>query len=70
MSLFIYQASDDRFIDIRGMFPSFESTSILNLLVDAQIFCKYAYDDMNSMVVGITKLSRDSENSSEESVKI
>ena len=30
----------------------------------------YANDDMNSMVVGITKLSRDSENSSEESVKI
>ena len=30
----------------------------------------YANDDMNSMVVGITRLSRDSENSSEESVKI
>ena len=70
MSLFIYQASDDRFIDIRGMFSSFEPTSILNLLVDAQIFCKYANNDMNGMVVGITKPSRDSGSPSEGSVKI
>ena len=40
MPLYIHQASDlresDRFIDIKGMFPSFELTSILDLLVDAQ----------------------------------
>ena len=37
----------------------------LNLLVDAQIFCKYANNDLNGMVVGTTKPSRDSENPSE-----
>ena len=38
--------------------------------VDVQIFCKYANNDLNGVVVGITKPSRDSENPSEGSVKI